>query len=183
VDNFAVDDQLRDQQRRLAAALDKIDDIAVDSDGYDLAFAEVDTLVLRVVAHQRAIPLRQHQQQHDHYAARIRVLGIVLAAAAAFATVAIVIGWMSSWLLLLTLPLLGVAALLAITAAGDRDQVLHGFTPEDRYLIGIIGLIAIVFVLTTGLVSWWGLIGAIPATGLTIVSLAVGTTPLGASDD
>jgi predicted metal-dependent enzyme (double-stranded beta helix superfamily) len=67
--------ELQQQQRRLAIALDEIDDLTAGSDDYENAFTEVNTLVKKVVASHEAVPLRIHQAQHDRYPILIRWIG------------------------------------------------------------------------------------------------------------
>ncbi|MBO0875779.1 MAG: hypothetical protein J2P19_20560, partial [Pseudonocardia sp.] len=113
--------ELRERQRRLAAALDKIDHIEVGSEEHDRAFAEINTLLREVATGRDAIPLRRRQVLHDRYAPRIRWLGVGLTVVAALALVAVLARWMNPWLALMVLPLLALGVWLAIRTAGDRD--------------------------------------------------------------
>ncbi|WP_028925559.1 hypothetical protein [Pseudonocardia acaciae] len=165
--------ELRDRQRRLAAALDRID----RSQRQDNAFAEVNGLMRVAVEGRDAIRLHQYHVVHDRYAPRIRWLGIGLTSAAVVALAGVVVGWIDPWLTLMVLPLLVLGGWLAVRAAGDRNRPDSGGTPPERFTAGVVGLAALALVVAAALVSGWFLLGAIPA-ALAAIALSTLTGPV-----
>jgi hypothetical protein len=164
-------DQLRERQCQLRQVVDAFEAAAPGSADSTRLFREVNSLVHQVVTAQRAIPLHQHQAQHDRYHVPVRVLGGVVALAAAAAIVAAVAQWISGWLALLALALLVVGARSVLVGAGERDRRRAGDTPGGRLFGVIVGLIAAVSVFLVAFVTSWALAFAIVGTVLAVSEL------------
>lgn len=155
--------ELRTKQLQLAAQLDELSSTSKDTTEFNALFSDMNSTVVAALNLEVDLPKKRAQAVLEHYAPRTRVLSLLLASVSTVLGLGAVRGWTSGWLLVLVVPLLICGIVMAINPAPSADS--RGPDPvEDRFLSAVIGLIAVALAAAAGLLSWWFLVGAIPAT-------------------
>lgn len=167
-----VDDpvaDLRAEQQRLAALVDQSDQAAPDTDEQYALFKQVSAAVTSTFRVRSSISRRQREAAIGHYAPRTRIAAGIAGGGAALAAVAVLLGWMSGWLLLLLVPQLLLGAwLMFCPARGADDTAAAADDPQARFLLALGVVLGVVLTVLAGLVSAWFLLGVVPVTAVTV---------------
>lgn len=108
---------IRDQRTTL-------DKVKMGTPAYQPALAAVLDATMQLVDYEAGIPVRRREIYSAHTAKIVKLIGLVTAAIIAVVAVLTITPWLSTWWLLLLVPLLGLAVLIATKASAA--------TPTDR---------------------------------------------------